>query len=152
GLAINSASPARVVLRNLAINGLGGVQGVQVTKPAEVHIYDCAISSLPMGIEITATGGGSALYVRDTLIRGGGTAVHVGGNSTFEIDNARLLENTAGGIRVDAGGLGAIRRSTISSSGGSGVVVNSDAALSGAALTIEDSLIDDNVGDGVTAT
>jgi len=150
GVAING-SYIRVVLRNLAINGLGGAVGVQLQQPAEVHVYECEISNLVTGIEVAAAGAASNLYVRSTLVRGALNAIHIDGNSTFEIDDSRLLEN-GDGIRVDSGGSGSIRHTTIAASTGTGVYLNSTAAGTGVALTIEDTLIADIAFDGVSAS
>ncbi len=150
GIAINGSHP-RVVLRNVVINGLGGGRGVQVQQPAEVHVYDCEISNLATGIEVTAAGAGSTLYVRGAVVRGSGTAVHVGGKSTFQIEGSRLLENGSG-VLVDGGGLGSIRHTVIAGGTVRGVELNSSTALGGIALTIEDSLIADHTFDGVMAS
>ena len=147
GIAINGSHP-RVVLRNVVINGLGGGRGVEVQQPAEVHVYDCEISNLATGIEVTAAGAGSTLYVRGAVVRGSGTAVHVGGKSTFQIEGSRLLENGSG-VLVDGGGLGSIRHTVIAGGTVRGVELNSSTALGGIALTIEDSLIADHTFDGV---
>jgi parallel beta helix pectate lyase-like protein len=100
GVTVNGGN---VVLRGLAINGQGGINGIRVVAGTEVHIEDCVISNLGGdGIRIE---GGSNIHVSGTVLRSNNRGIFLAsGTPQVFVSDTRIAENNVG-IRVAAGSL-----------------------------------------------
>jgi len=149
GVTINGAG-INVVLRNLAINALGGTYGVQVLQAANVDVIGCAISNF-VGAGIYSTAANSKLLVRDTLVRDGiGFGIGLFAPTRAVLDRVRIVRNGGEGIASGTGADVSVKQSIIAGNGGSGLTVF---AMGGEVLraTVEDSLIADNASHGLSA-
>ena len=156
-----------VRLRNLNINGSGGVNGnaasglrsIRISGGAasansEVIVEDCVLdgsqASPGRGIEDGRTGGGK-LFVSNTTIRNmSGTAIaHVGGPTRIDwtIDNVRIF-NCLFGIAVGSGGRAVVTNSVISGCTNAGLFVEGPA---GAAELHANHVTVNNNGTGLQA-
>jgi hypothetical protein len=157
GVDINGVG-IKVVLQNIAINGLGGDFGVYLEQAAEVDINNCTISNFGVA-GIMSIASNAELTVRDTLVRDIGSAagtagVSLGGSTRAVFERTRIVRSGFG-ISVESGSSISIKRSVIAGNDASGLFVSADAGAV-AAATVEDSLIADNanyalaaVGNGV---
>jgi len=150
GVQINGAG-IRVLLQNLALNGLGGNYGIIVQQADEVIVSNCSVSNFTL-TGLATSSSTARLLVRDSVFRDNHQwGIEVGGPASAAIESVRVERNTFDGIRVDGNAVVSIKHSVIAGNGGSGVHLDS---LSGraASATIEDSLIADNAFDGITTT
>jgi hypothetical protein len=153
GVTINAAG-IKVVLQNLAINGLGGTYGVLLQQAAEVDINNCTVSNF-VGANIYSTAANTKLSVRDTLVRDsiGASAkgVWLIGSTRAVLERVRVVHSGSDGVRAEAGADVSVKRSVLAGNAGSGLYVTASAGVV-VRGTIEDSLIADNGSDGLTAT
>ena len=153
GVTING-SGINVVLQNIAINALGGTYGIQVLQAASVDVIGCAISNF-VGAGVYSTAANLRLLVRDTLVRGssGGAApgVWLSSQSRALFERVHVVGNAGVGIRIEAAADATVKGGVVAGNGGAGISVNAAAGLL-SALTVEDSLLADNTGDGISAT
>lgn len=102
GVTIN-APGARVTLRGLSINGLGGNHGIEVQSAAQVSIEGCAIKNMA-GSGVVAQSSGK-VRVLDSLIEKNGTGIAISGAAARAlISNTQMLANTNYGLWVSATG------------------------------------------------
>lgn len=100
GLTIN-APGARVTLRGLSINGLGGNHGIEIQSAAQVSIESCAIKNMAGSGVVTQSGG--KVRVLDSLIEKNDTGVAIYGVAARAlISNTKMLANVDYGLRVTA--------------------------------------------------
>lgn len=146
-VTVTIASADAVVLRGLAVSGLGtGNTGVRFNGQGSLHIEDCAVSGFTThGIFQSNSG---KMFVKDTTVRDGtgyGIRMYVNsGNIVGSIDNCRVENIATAGSLVGVGvGVGNNARVSISRTiasgnshinfavGGSGRVVISDSNAAG---------------------
>jgi hypothetical protein len=152
GVTINGAG-ITVVLQNLAINALGGTYGIQVLQAANVDVNGCAVSNfVGAGIYVTA---GYALNVRDTLVRDnkgpGAYGIWLAAPERAVLERVQVVRSNSDGIHVEAGAAAVVRGSVVAGNGGSGIGVNAAAGLV-STITVEDSLVVDNVAYGIASS
>jgi hypothetical protein len=145
---ISAGTSDIVVLRGLQLQGLGptgasaGLVGVKINSAASVSIENCVITQFgQQGIFDTRTGGGTRLFVKDTIVShnaGSGIAIGAGAVNNAEIDNTQSIRNLFG-VSTATGNNVMIRRSIFS--GNSTAGLESDA---GAQLNVNDSTISNN--------
>ena len=137
GITISGAG-LQVVLRGLAINGLGGTNGIVIAAAADVEIANCTVSKMTVGLSTTTTG---RLLVRNSLFQHNlsGIEQYGGGSGTYA--HVVIRENTYGiGISHSTATL---IGSTIEHNQGYGVVGVV------AYITARDLVIQQNDGEGV---
>lgn len=154
GVTVNGAG-AKVVLRNLALTGLGGANGITVTQASDVSIEDCRISSFAgYGLYVQAS---AKVSLRDTMIRGtNGTGAFVEDGVTAPMSAAFdrvILWSNQHGLFLGSGASVSVARSVMAANSGAGSVINW-AMPTGRplAMTIAESLISDNTGNGVASS
>jgi len=152
GVAINGANIV-VTLRGLSINGVGPGTGIHFIQGARLRVEGCVVSNMTSS-GIIQDAAGSEMVVLDTIVRdniGAGVLVQTDASAVF--DNFRAEHNAGDGVFVLAGRTIAdatIRRSVLSHNGGAGVFAAIPPSPARTALVIEDSIMANNVGDGVT--
>ncbi len=149
GININS-STAVVILRNIALNGIGaGLNGVNVLAAAAVHIEKVSIfgnSGIPSS--------NAKLEILDSTITdnvAGGILIKPGAGATaaaslFRVNSSRNLF----GIRVEDGGKASVHESLMSENAHNGFLAFSASAPS--ELNVEDSMTANNLTSGVAAS
>jgi hypothetical protein len=145
---------AIVALKNVVINAIGGSDGIVLQSGAEIFLEDCVIANFTSS-GIDASAGGSKLHLKNTVIRNnsapGAVGIKLGTDSIAELDRVRIEGNASDGIRLDAGAAASLKRSSIAQNGGAGVAIAAASAHT-TKVTIEDSLVSDNAGDGISAS
>jgi len=151
GVNVNAAG-IKVLLQNLVINGLGGSFGVQLTQGAELYVNNCTIANFTFA-GIYSIAAGSKLYVKDTVVRDnvgpGGFGVWLAAGATADLERVRAASNGSDGIRVELGAAATVKRSVMAKNASAGIGLVSLAGQT-ARATIEDSLVSDNAGNGIS--
>jgi hypothetical protein len=175
GVFVNAQPTARIVLRNLSINGIAdttaikGLRGIHFAGGGGLHVDHCVIEGFTMaGIVVEAA---AAVYVSDTAIR------RAAGGGVDLAPASGVLQATLDGVRVEASGFGVragpnatvvVRSSSAASNGGDGFLAAGAAqmtilrsltahnlrgvhALGGATIRISGSAILNNTGEGLLA-
>jgi hypothetical protein len=144
-VAVAAGGSDVVSLRGLTLNGLGGVNGVNFTTGAALHVENCSASNFTgAGYTFTSTG---LVFFKDSSARSSGNgAVLNNGSSLASIDSCRFERNTGAGLLVSAGK--ASVRSSVASANANGLE-----AVAGTSpeLNIEKCLAANNTGIGVNA-
>ena len=142
GIVINAAATDVVVLKGLDIEGATtGLNGVRFLNGGALHIYNCIIRDFkggaPNGWGVTfnpATA--SELYISDTILSNNG------------------LPGVGGGVRIAPTGTGnanvTINNSNIDNNG-QGIVADGSTSTTAMNITIQDSVVHGNGGNGVLA-
>lgn len=113
GDAVTIATPGiRVVLRNLAINGLGGVNGINVTSGAKLLVQDCIIGGFASGSGITASGV-AEVHVERSLLRDNAVGLYLANGAKASVSHSRLLGNTGNGAVAVGNAAGTTTRLTL---------------------------------------
>jgi len=166
---IDAAASDVVGLRGLVLDGLGaGAKGIQASHLSALHVQNCVIrnfegSSSPYGIATLSTSGRIALFVSDTLIYNNGSASNsggillgaMGGSISAVLDRVRLENNVIG---LNVLNLGAatdnfrvtVRDTTISGNAGDGIVASTN-GVSSTVVLVERSAAVNNTGSGLHA-
>ena len=119
GSAISVIAPGlNIVLRGLALNGIGATTGIAMSDAGTLTVENCIVSGFTgNGISVTAP---ATVRIVDTIVRGNGTTagdgIFVSGGSTASLNNVKMSRNQRAGLAVNDNGAGT---STVS-------VVNSD--------------------------
>jgi hypothetical protein len=153
GVTING-SGIKVVLQNIAINGLGGNYGILIQQAAQVDVNNCTISNFTLaGLYSIATN--TQLNVRDTLVRDnsspGAFGIWLAAPTRAVLERVHVVRSGSDGIRAEAGADVSVKRGVLAGNGGAGLIASAMAGTTVEA-TVEDSLIADNSGDGLDAT
>jgi hypothetical protein len=146
-ITVSAGASDVVVLRNLGMNGIGGLGtvGLSVLSAGQVSVEHCHIFGfLNDGITFGPSGTAS-LHVVDTIVEnngGNGVAISGGGAATYAaMDKSQFVHNGAAGIYVGSGGVATVANSTSSQNTGAGLsvtagtlnLVNSNVTLNGGA-------------------
>ena len=100
GISVNGGNIV-VVLRGLSITGQGGSVGISFVQGARLTIEDCEIDRmLNYGIDISA--GGSKVSIRNSVVRDGGTGVHIDGPANVAISGMHI-SNANIGVLANSG-------------------------------------------------
>lgn len=100
-IAVNAGSTDQVVLRNLSINGGGtGVEAIYFPAAAQLLVEGCAISGFADD-SIVNVSNGENLYVKNTSVNGGITAVYINEDTgTTVLDHVSLIGFSTYGIEI----------------------------------------------------
>ena len=138
GITINAGINDTVVLRGLTINGQGGANGITITNALVVHVENCVIANMSIGINQVK----GLLEVKDTIVRNNsniGVAAIVTTAADARVTVSRsLISSNNYGIYVSAApdiialAIAAISDSAIS---GNGVGVHVDGNILGPYVT-----------------
>ena len=140
GITVNASATDTVVLRGLTINGQGGANGITITNALVVHVENCVIANMSIGIN-QAQG---LLEVKDTIIRNNGNiGVYVVGPATANLDHVRLETNNTG-LAAELGGQAAMQDSIVTGSPNIGVLANTPTIAAPSRVTISRSLVSTN--------
>lgn len=148
------APGATVVLRGLAINGLGGTFGVRVHAADRVRIENCVISNMAQdGIHHEAPG--AEVAVVDTIVRDNGNfGINLIADASIVLDHVRSEHNDTSGLHV--GPVSTSATAAVADSVFSGNGVNGIVAFAGTGqavhMQVDRSLIANNASNGVVAT
>jgi Right handed beta helix region len=145
GVDVAAGGSDVVALRGLTINGLGGVNGVNFTTGAALHIENCAVSNFT-GTAYSFTSVGQVFFKDSSARSSGNGAVLNNGSALASIDACRFERNTGAGLLISAG-KASIRGSVASAN------ANGFEAVAGTSpeLSIEKCLAANNTGIGVSA-
>jgi hypothetical protein len=134
------AGIATVVLHGLSINGLGGNNGITIANAGTVHVENCVISNLSIGINQVA----GRLELKDSIVRGNS---NVGIVAMFaaaaNLDHVRVESNFTG-VSAQFGGHVAVHDSVISGSNIGVLVYHDNAGGAPSWITVARTLISDN--------
>ncbi|MEO8676636.1 MAG: hypothetical protein ABI569_13745 [Casimicrobiaceae bacterium] len=154
GIAVN-APGAKVTLRGLTINALGGTTGVQLQAAATLYLDGLIVTGFSgaggAGIA-AAVAANSVLVVNDCALRenlNGATFSASSGTLTVSVERTQFERNSTGAIFGD-GVIGTVRESSFTV-GGAGVAAVPVTAGRSAKVELRDSTISDNSGIGVQA-
>jgi hypothetical protein len=161
GVIINITDPAdvrkAVRLRSLDINGAStGINGVNILAANNVWVEDCVIdgttgngTSSGIGIRVAATAS-SNLMVSDSLIHKHVTGIRVTTTAGFAVANIKNtnLEGNTTGVEASTNGFITMNDSRISSNTGDGV----KASASGATINVTNCVLAHNSGAALNAS
>ncbi|MBI3147312.1 MAG: right-handed parallel beta-helix repeat-containing protein [Betaproteobacteria bacterium] len=102
GVTIATAG-VEVTLRGIAINGLGGTNGINMTAGAILTLDKCVIKGFGTGSGVTVTGV-TRVSIIDTLITRSGAGVNVLNGPTVTVSRSHLLSNGHGILVQNSGG------------------------------------------------
>jgi hypothetical protein len=161
GIIINITDPAdvrkAVRIRSLDINGVStGVNGISILAANNVWVEDSVIdgntgngSTSGVGVRV-ATSASSTLTMSDTVIHKNITGVRVTTTAGFAVANIKNcnFEGNTTGVEASTNGFVTIKDSRIASNTGDGV----KASASGATINVAESVIAHNNGIGLNAS
>jgi len=146
GVVVDGAK-IEVVLRGLAINGQGGVHGIEFLNGKSLSISNCVVSGMTQnGLEATAAK--ASVYVVDSeFSRNKMQGVHFGAALTAVIDRVRSEANGGNGISLEFDPTVSVSNSILARNGSNGVIGNSMAATT--TLSVSDTVVTGNASYGV---
>jgi len=149
GITING-SGIDIVLRGLAINGVGGTEGIEFQTGATLMIERCVVSNFTNnGLRLDS--GGAVSVADSAFVSNGGDGISVSAPSlTVQIERTRMEANTANGMRIQAAANVTVVDSVIARNGGGGINIFLGGALT-AKLAIDRSTFVDNAFTAVIA-
>lgn len=153
-IVIDAPSTAVVVLRGLALGGLGGWNGIRFLGGEALHVENCTIDGFSVaGISFEPVGA-SKLFVLDSVIRNnGGTGIWVrpvfDGSAQVSIENVRLENNNIGMI-IEGGTSATVARSSANGNTGDGFRALLT-AVGSASLALQSSEANNNKFRGVSS-
>jgi Right handed beta helix region len=127
-VTINAAS-AKVVLRDLTLNGAGATYGINTTVVGVLHIEGCIVNGFSItGIFVNLSGGGS-IYIKDTIARNNASSGIIIETSTgtveASVDHCRAENNVnGGGFVAGAGARVTVSHSVAAGNGSSGFLAS----------------------------
>lgn len=95
GVSIATAG-IRVVLKNLAIRNLGGINGINVAGSAKLLVQDCVISGFASGNGITVSGA-AEVHIERSQVRDNAVGLYFANGAKASVNHSRLLGNTGNG-------------------------------------------------------
>ncbi len=156
GITINAASDDQILIKNITINGLGGLRGIDVVAAGSVEIEDCSIRRMTgYGGRFAPTTGGFIRMKNCTVADSGSTGIYIsatGGDSDATLHKVNIVSNMGDGINLSGSALKAtIRDSHIGYNTASGMNITTVANT----VAVENCLIESNVrgiwGGGINA-
>ena len=144
GITVNAGSTDRVNLRGLYIQGVGSAtNGIRYLAGGSLHVQNTVVQ----GFRASSAGGGNAILVAPT-----------GGNLVLDLDNVLLVDNgvpanVGAGLAIRPTGAAVVRVTgmRVQSLGNQvGVDINGDNGTGAVDLTLADSTLSRNVGDGLS--
>lgn len=154
GIIINAGAGDTITLRGLSINGnCTGLDGIRILSAKDVNIEDCVIFKFT-GDGIEATDSNSlAVNIRNTVIRDNGEGINAASTSVVQkwsIEHCSLNSNSLNGIHAKAGTRFNVRESVMANNIGDGVQAQSTTAGT-AVVNLHTSQIFGNSSDGIQA-
>lgn len=154
GIVINAASPVKVILRNLDINGIGtGLAGIKMMTGGQLSVENVKIYGFTQpGINLIPSGDADVLVHSSDISNNAqpGIAAVPGAAATVmgTVSDTRLTGNTRG-LQLNDGSQFTVKNSVLSQNGVYGVAVSGTARPASAAL--DNTLLTGNVTAGVRA-
>jgi hypothetical protein len=158
GITVSAGTSDVVTLRNISFQGLAGVglNGIQLNSAGTLHIEHCAIFGFSgSGIAITPTSqpaSGAQVFIEDTVSQDNvGNGLHVLASSTnirVSVSNSRFTGNGQAGINAADYSRVSIWNSNINGNS-AGLLAN--AATGTTVISIADSMVTNNPGNGAQA-
>jgi hypothetical protein len=147
GVIVNAGASDIVVLRGLAIDGVGtGVNGVRFLAGSKLVMENCYVAGATNGVDFEPSGVSKLQMINTTVNKASGNAVLIqagaAGTATASLENVRLT-NSGFGLKV-VKGIVSMKDSMVSGSATTGV--KAAAVSSAAQISVDDSLISDNAG------
>ncbi len=138
-----------VVLRGVTINGQGGLHGVNFTSGAKLVLENCVIANMS-GDGLHATASGASVYATDTVLRNNGNGLFAQGSMALSFDRVIAAQNVSNGLTIDQGVSLTLARSRIELNA-QGLSVGGNLDFVTTTLTLSDTIVAGNVGNGVFA-
>jgi hypothetical protein len=158
GITVSAGTSDVVTLRNLSFQGLTGtgLNGIQLTSAGTLHIERCAIFGFSdSGIAITPTSqpaNGTQVFIEDTVSQdNGGYGLYAIASSTnvhVSVSNSRFTGNSQAGVYAADYSRVTIWNSNIN---GNSTGLLADAASGSTVISIADSMVTNNPGNGAQA-
>jgi hypothetical protein len=144
GITINAGAGAKVTLRGLTINGLGGVQGVLFNSGDALYMDGVIVSGFTTGLAV-ATAASASVFVTDAAFRDNATgASFTASSGTLSVSIERtLFERNATGATFADRTVAALRGASFVS-GANGLAIA--AAAGGSKVELRDSTLSGNSG------
>ena len=148
GVTVSAGATDKVLLRGLTINGQGGNHGIVISSGGQVHIEQCNVTNMGgNGIQIS---GGARIHIRSSVVRSnawyGLIVLAAAGTPKVHVLDSQFARNGLEGIHVAAGTLDAKR--ITADDNDQGVFVGNNPAGTSVVVTITDSVLSGNVGNG----
>jgi hypothetical protein len=151
GITID-AMGATVVLRGLAINGIGGNIGVNVVQVGRLRIENCVISNMASNGVVIYSAGSEAMIV-DTIVRdNAGTGIGVAADAAVVLDHVRSEHNASDGFYISpvaGNATAAITMSVLSFNGHNGASGSVSSGSGNLGVAVERTALVANAQDGV---
>jgi hypothetical protein len=154
GITISTTAAATIVLRHLALNGLGSAaNGINASSffSGTLIVEDCSVSAYSaFGISFIPGNGRGLLQVSNSQLFSNGTGIAVlaasGQIASVTLNGVELVANSDDGLILDGNVVaGTMRRSVVGENGNVGVL----AIASQVFFTVEESSIVDNLANGI---
>jgi hypothetical protein len=103
GNGVTIATPGvNVTLRNLNINGVGGVAGISMSEGNSLTIENCVVSNFAgaQGVYFVPTGS-ARLRIAGSILRGNGTGAYIAGTASADIVGSQFMGNASVGLQVE---------------------------------------------------
>jgi len=152
GLAVN-APGAKITLRGLTINSLGGTTGISFVAGQTLYLDSVDVTNFPTAGLSASVGAAGSVFMTNSSFRDNGTGAIFNATSgalTISIETSVFAHNGTG-ISFRDGTLGSVHRATMSG-GTTGLAVAPPTSGKTATIEARDCTISDNSGAGVTAT
>ena len=152
GLTVN-APGAKVTLRGLTINSLGGTTGISFVAGLTLYLDSVDVTNFPTAGLAASVGTAGSVLMTHSSFRDNGTGAIFGATSgalTVSIENSIFAHNGTG-VSFQDRTLGSVHRSTMSG-GTTGLTIAPPTAGQTATIEVRDCTISDNSGAGITAT
>lgn len=158
GITVSAPTTAVVTLRNISFQGLAGsgLNGIQLNSAGTLHIEHCAIMGFSgNGIAITPTSqpaSGAQVFVEDTVSQDNGGdglyALAAGTDVRVSVSNSRFTGNGNAGVYAADFSRVTIWNGNIN---GNATGLLADAASGSTVISIADSMVTNNDGNGAQA-
>jgi len=119
GSAVSVIAPGlNIVLRGLALNGVGASTGISMSDAGTLTVENCIVSGFTgTGIMVTSP---ATVRIVDTIVRGNGSeglgdGIFIGAGSVASLNNVKMSRNARAGLAVNDGGAGTTTVSVIGS-------------------------------------
>jgi hypothetical protein len=144
GIHVHAGASDAIVLRNLALMGVGGRHGIFFETGGSLDLELIAATGFTgRGLRLMAVNAATSLVVRDSVFRANSAGVVIngstGGKVRVEIERTRADRNRDNGFWFLGGVRGTVRNATASANTNSGFFFQSEAVL-----TLFDSVADGN--------
>ena len=141
GIIVNAPSTAVVTVRNLDIDGFGlgggtlaaGTNGISILGAKAVHVEHCQIYGFATNaiLDNRTTPGSPQLYVTDTIIRNNQQGITITGVSASAtrafVDHCQIHGNAGFGVAAINSNIVTVSNSTVNDNGGEGVKADTGA-------------------------